>query len=48
MHRATRGFLTNPRWLAKRHGLGDERDQALNAMAAALDAIAKAATSSYS
>jgi len=36
------------RWLAKRHGLGDERDQALNAMAAALDAIAKAATSSYS
>ena len=38
----------DPRWLAKRHGLGDEHDHALNAMAAALDAIAKAATSSYS
>jgi len=38
----------DPRWLAKRHGLGDEGDQALDAMAAALDAIAKAATSSCS
>ena len=38
----------DPRWLAKRHGLGDEGDQALDAMAATLDAIAKAATSSYS
>jgi len=38
----------DPRWLAKRHGLGDEGDQALDAMATALDAIAKAATSSCS
>jgi uncharacterized protein (DUF302 family) len=34
----------DPRYLAKRHGLGREGDGAVNAMAAALDAVAKAAT----
>ncbi|MBO0757184.1 MAG: DUF302 domain-containing protein, partial [Bradyrhizobiaceae bacterium] len=34
----------NPAWLAKRHGLGHKRDQAVSGMAAALDAIAKKAT----
>jgi uncharacterized protein (DUF302 family) len=34
----------DPNWLAKRHGLGREGDATVKAMAAALDAIAKAAT----
>ena len=34
----------DPSWLAKRHGIGHESDAAVNAMTAALGAIAKAAT----
>jgi uncharacterized protein (DUF302 family) len=34
----------DPAWLAKRHGLGHELNQAVTGMAAALDAIAKRAT----
>jgi uncharacterized protein (DUF302 family) len=34
----------DPSWLAKRHGIGHETDAAVNAMTAALGAIAKAAT----
>jgi len=34
----------DPSWLAKRHGLGREADAAVNAMSAALGALAKAAT----
>jgi len=34
----------DPNWLAKRHGLGHEGDATLKAMAAALDAMTKAAT----
>jgi uncharacterized protein (DUF302 family) len=33
----------DPNWLAKRHGLGHERDAALSAMTAALAAVVKAA-----
>jgi uncharacterized protein (DUF302 family) len=36
----------DPSWLARRHGLGQEVDAAVRAMAAALDAIAKTATTS--
>jgi uncharacterized protein (DUF302 family) len=36
----------NPGWLAKRHGQGHEIDETLNAMTAALAAVAKAATAS--
>ena len=35
----------DPGWLAKRHGLGHEVDPTTGAMAAALDAMARAATS---
>jgi uncharacterized protein (DUF302 family) len=35
-----------PNWIAKRHGLGHEVQTAVNAMAAALDAVARAATTS--
>jgi uncharacterized protein (DUF302 family) len=35
---------TQPGWLAKRHGLGPDVDAAVDAMAGALDAVAKAAT----
>jgi uncharacterized protein (DUF302 family) len=35
-----------PSWIAKRHGLGHEADATVNAMSAALDAIARAATTS--
>jgi uncharacterized protein (DUF302 family) len=35
----------DPRWLAKRHGLGPEAEATAGALAAALDALAKAATS---
>jgi uncharacterized protein (DUF302 family) len=34
----------DPSWLAKRHGLGPEVDPAVNAMAAALSAVARTAT----
>jgi len=34
----------DPRWLAKRHELGPDMDQAVNAMAAGLSAIAKKVT----
>lgn len=34
----------DPAWIAKRHGLGHELDQAVSGTAAALDAIAKRAT----
>jgi uncharacterized protein (DUF302 family) len=34
----------DPTWLAQRHGLGGETEPAVNAMTAALSAIAKAAT----
>jgi uncharacterized protein (DUF302 family) len=34
----------DPRWLAARHGLGAEADAACRALAAALEAIAKSAT----
>ena len=36
----------DPRYLAKRHGLGREVEAAVNAMAAALDALAKVAATS--
>jgi uncharacterized protein (DUF302 family) len=36
----------DPGWLAKRHGLGHEVDAAVSAIAAALDALAKAAAAS--
>jgi uncharacterized protein (DUF302 family) len=36
----------DPAWLAKRHGLGHEAEATVNALAAALGALAKAATSS--
>jgi uncharacterized protein (DUF302 family) len=36
----------DPAWLAQRHGLGHEVEAAVNAMAAALAAVAKAATAS--
>jgi uncharacterized protein (DUF302 family) len=36
----------DPRWLAKRHGLGREAEAALSAMAAALDTVGRAATTS--
>jgi uncharacterized protein (DUF302 family) len=35
----------DPSWLAKRHGLGGEVEASVSAMAAALAAVAKAATS---
>jgi uncharacterized protein (DUF302 family) len=35
----------DPRWLAKRHGLGQEVDGVIGAMAVVLDAIASAASS---
>jgi uncharacterized protein (DUF302 family) len=35
----------DPAWLAQRHGLGHEVDAAVNAMTAALAALARAATS---
>jgi len=35
----------DPSWLVTRHGLGDEVDATVRAMAGALDAVAKAATS---
>jgi uncharacterized protein (DUF302 family) len=34
----------DPAWLAKRHGLSGETDAAVNIMAGALEAVAKAAT----
>jgi uncharacterized protein (DUF302 family) len=34
----------DPAWLAQRHGLGGETQAAVNAMTAALNAVAKAAT----
>jgi uncharacterized protein (DUF302 family) len=36
----------DPSWIAKRHGLGHEADMTVNAMSAALDAIARTATTS--
>ena len=36
----------DPGWLAKRHGLGPEVDAAVSAMAGALDALARASTTS--
>jgi uncharacterized protein (DUF302 family) len=36
----------DPGWLAKRHGLGREMEAAVSAMAAALDAVTKTATTS--
>ena len=36
----------DPRWLAERHGLGREVEAMVNAMTAALDAVARAATTS--
>ena len=36
----------DPNWIAKRHGVGHEVDAPVGAMAAALSAIAKAATTS--
>ncbi len=36
----------DPSWLAKRHGLGHEVEAAVSAMAAALNAITKTATTS--
>ena len=36
----------DPGWLAKRHGLGHEADATIGAIAAALEAIARAATTS--
>jgi uncharacterized protein (DUF302 family) len=36
----------DPGWLAKRHGLGHEVEAAVSALAAALDAVARAATTS--
>jgi uncharacterized protein (DUF302 family) len=34
----------DPAWLAKRHGLSGETEAAVNIMAGALEAVAKAAT----
>jgi uncharacterized protein (DUF302 family) len=34
----------DPGWLAKRHGLGADANRTVDAMAAALDAVAKKAT----
>jgi len=34
----------DPAWLAKRHGLSGEAEAAVNIMAGALEAVAKAAT----
>ena len=42
----TRLSYNDPRWLAGRHGLSQAADAAVNAMAAALDALARAATAS--
>jgi hypothetical protein len=39
-------FVSDPGWRGKRHGLGREIDGAVNAMTAALAALAKAATGS--
>ena len=36
----------DPSWLVKRHGLGHEVDATVSALAAALDALARAATAS--
>src|SRR5215467_15993133 len=36
----------DPSWLARRHGLSHDVDAAVNAMAAALDAVARTATAS--
>jgi len=36
----------DPRWLAQRHGVSHDVDAAVNAMAAALDAVARTATAS--
>jgi len=36
----------DPSWIAKRHGLGHEVDAAVNAMSAALDGVARTATTS--
>ena len=36
----------DPAWLARRHGLGHQIDTTVNALAGALDALAKAATTS--
>ena len=36
----------DPRWIAKRHGLSHEVDATVNAMSAALDGIARTATTS--
>ena len=36
----------DPSWIAKRHGLGHEADATVNAMSAALDGIARTATTS--
>jgi uncharacterized protein (DUF302 family) len=36
----------DPSWLAKRHGLGPETDPTLNALSAALSAVARTATTS--
>jgi len=36
----------DPRWLAKRHGLGHEADATVSAMAAGLDVIVRTATAS--
>src|SRR3974390_1734265 len=36
----------DPSWIAKRHGLGHEADATVNAMSAALDALARTATAS--
>ena len=36
----------DPRWIAKRHGLGHEVDATVDAMSVALDGIARTATTS--
>jgi uncharacterized protein (DUF302 family) len=36
----------DPSWIAKRHGLGHEVDETVNAISAALDGIARTATTS--
>jgi len=38
----------DPRWLAQRHGTGHDTEATVNAMAAALDAVARAATEAQS
>jgi uncharacterized protein (DUF302 family) len=40
----TRHSYNDPRWLANRHGLGHEVDAAVNALAGALNALARTAT----